>query len=76
MESNLNKNPWPGLASYEETGYVFSGRQRATGELINVIESYDFATLYGKTGIGKTSLLKAGVFPILRQRGYVPMYIR
>lgn len=76
MESNLNKNPWPGLASYEETGYVFSGRQRATGELINVIESYDFATLYGKTGIGKTSLLKAGVFPILRQRGYVPIYIR
>jgi len=76
MESNLNKNPWPGLASYEESGYTFSGRQRATAELINIIESYDFVTLYGKTGIGKTSLLKAGVFPILRQRGYVPIYIR
>ena len=72
----MNKNPWPGLASYEESGYIFSGRQRATAELINIIESCDFATLYGKTGIGKTSLLKAGVFPILRQRGYVPIYIR
>ena len=72
----MNKSPWPGLASYDESGYTFSGRQRATAELINIIESCDFATLYGKTGIGKTSLLKAGVFPVLRQRGFVPIYIR
>jgi hypothetical protein len=32
--------------------------------------------LFGRSGLGKTSLLNAGVFPVLRQEGFVPVYIR
>lgn len=35
-----------------------------------------FVTLYGKSGIGKTSLLNAGVFPELRREQYIPISIR
>ena len=32
--------------------------------------------LFGKSGLGKTSLLKAGLFPRLRQRHFLPIYVR
>ncbi|MDD5322616.1 MAG: hypothetical protein PHD43_18780 [Methylococcales bacterium] len=32
--------------------------------------------LYGKSGLGKSSLLQAGLFPRLRQEYYLPVYIR
>lgn len=70
-----NRNPWPGLASYN-TSYQFCGRSGSSAELLNMIENYEFVTLYGKTGVGKTSLLRAGVFPILEKNGYVPIYVR
>lgn len=72
----MNKsNPWPGLASYNSS-YQFCGRTTSSAELINLIENYNFVTLYGRTGVGKTSLLKAGVFPILKEYHLVPIYIR
>ena len=72
----MNKsNPWPGLASYNSS-YQFCGRNTSSAELINLIENYNFVTLYGRTGVGKTSLLKAGVFPILKEYHLVPIYIR
>lgn len=69
------KNPWPGLASYNSS-YQFCGRSNSSAELMNLIENYNFVTLYGRTGVGKTSLLKAGVFPILKEYNFVPLYIR
>lgn len=69
------KNPWPGLASYNSS-YQFCGRNTSSAELLNLIENYSFVSLYGKTGVGKTSLLKAGVFPILKLYNYFPIYIR
>lgn len=72
----MNKsNPWPGLASYTSS-YQFCGRTTSSAELINLIENYNFVTLYGRTGVGKTSLLRAGVFPILKEYNLVPIYIR
>ena len=69
------KNPWPGLASYKDpseytdgTKYKFCGRSSETFDLLQMIESRNVVTLYGSTGVGKTSLLRAGVFPILKQR--------
>jgi hypothetical protein len=32
--------------------------------------------LFGKSGLGKSSLLKAGVFPRLRDKGYLPVFVR
>jgi len=32
--------------------------------------------LFGQSGLGKSSLLNAGVFPCLRRAGYLPVYLR
>lgn len=74
-------NPWRGLASYKdptksEYKYSFCGRDSEIIELGNLIRNNLFVTLYGRTGVGKTSLLNAGVFPILREYDYYPLYIR
>lgn len=77
----INKNPWLGLASYEEpkndgTDYQFCGRDEETIEMVRLIDNNLFITLYGSSGIGKTSLLRAGVIPILRRKDYFPLYVR
>ncbi len=75
------KNPWIGLASYEEpkndgNDYLFCGRDEETLDLVRLIDNNLFITLYGSSGIGKTSLLRAGVIPILRRKDYFPFYVR
>lgn len=75
------KNPWLGLASYEEPkndgeDYLFCGRDGETLDVVRLVENNLFVTLYGSSGIGKTSLLRAGVMPILRRKGYFPLYVR
>lgn len=77
----MKDNPWRGLTPYTEpkTGektFAFCGRSKATRELTSLIHNNLFVTLYGKTGIGKTSLLQAGVFPYLRNRQFTPITIR
>lgn len=75
-------NPWKGLAAYEEPQdnndkqYLFCGRDKATRELTYLIENQLCITLYGRTGIGKTSLLQAGIFPRLRKNNYLPILVR
>lgn len=75
------KNPWLGLASYEEpkndgNDYLFCGRDEETLDVVRLIDNNLFITLYGSSGIGKTSLLRAGVIPILRRKDYFPLYVR
>lgn len=74
-------NPWRGLAAYNEPqdGEVFvkfCGRDAAIRTLTSLIQQNLFVTLYGKTGVGKTSLLRAGIFPRLRRDGFAPVLIR
>ena len=75
----LMNNPWKGLACYEEEDlnqYQFCGRNNSIGELNTLIKNNLCITMYGRTGIGKTSLLKAGVFPLLRANNYLPVLVR
>ena len=76
-----SQNPWAGLASYEdpetaERKLKFCGRDDDSYDLARLIMGNVFVTLYGKSGIGKTSLLNAGVFPELREEQYAPVSIR
>ena len=75
-----NKNPWLGWASYDEKslsqGYHFKGRSSEISELFSLIENNLLVTIYGKSGIGKTSILNAGVFPSLKAAGYLPIVCR
>ncbi|HEV7505153.1 MAG TPA: HEAT repeat domain-containing protein [Thermoanaerobaculia bacterium] len=54
----------------------FGGRDREIHDLVTRITNRRTLVVYGPSGIGKTSLLLAGVFPALRERGYRPVYIR
>src|SRR6185369_3383241 len=70
-------NPWPGLAAYDEAsqGY-FHGREDDAVDLLRLIRVSPLTVLYGKSGLGKSSLLQAGVFPQLRGEHYLPVYVR
>jgi Novel STAND NTPase 1 len=69
-------NPWPGLEGFlEENKKLFEGRHRETMEFFRLIKTEQLSVLYGKSGYGKSSLLRAGVFPELRRAGFVPIYI-
>jgi hypothetical protein len=79
MAENQNKwngeNPWLGLGAYSE-GQRLYGRDKETSALTEIILNHTAVVVYGKSGIGKSSLLKAGVFPLLRQKGFLPIYLR
>ena len=79
--SALKSNPWAGLSSYQDPEYTnnplkFSGREDDIYDLTKMVMKNIFVTLYGKSGIGKTSLLNAGVFPSLRKAGFLPVSLR
>ena len=73
--SGNSKNPWLGLKSYSE-GKRLYGRDSDIDDLSQKIIYNTQTVIYGKSGIGKSSLLKAGIFPILRRNGFFPVYVR
>ncbi|HEY2290539.1 MAG TPA: hypothetical protein VGM86_07545 [Thermoanaerobaculia bacterium] len=54
----------------------FGGRDREIHDLVTRVTNQRVLILYGQSGIGKTSLLLAGLFPALRERGRRPVYAR
>lgn len=68
-------SPWNMLDSYTE-GQVIYGRKKEISTIVDNIQLNIQTLLYGKSGVGKTSLLQAGVFPELRRRGFFPIVIR
>ena len=74
MPSN-NNNPWLGLKTYSE-GQILYGRSEEINALSQDILFNRQTVVYGKSGIGKSSLLNAGVFPILRRSSMFPVNVR
>ena len=71
------ENPWPGLAPFKEgERRFFYGRDSEAGVLFRSVLDAPITLLYGRSGLGKTSLLCAGLFPALRSRNYLPIYVR
>ena len=71
------KNPWLGLASFtEETRRYFFGRDEEVAELARRVQRKLLTVLFGQSGLGKTSILRAGLVPRLRGQGYCPVYVR
>jgi|GEM_PF-3279859 len=54
----------------------FGGREREIREIVARIANEWTLVLYGRSGIGKTSLILAGIFPELEARGYRAVYAR
>jgi tetratricopeptide (TPR) repeat protein len=71
------RNPWLGLASFtEETRAYFYGREDEVAELARRVQRKLLTVLFGQSGLGKTSILRAGLVPRLRGQGYCPVYVR
>jgi WD40 repeat protein len=74
---DLQKIRWPGLAAYGEADYtLFYGRAEESEELLRCVERETLTVIFGPSGVGKTSLLNAGLFPLLREKHYLPVRIR
>jgi hypothetical protein len=71
------QHPWLGLDSFsEETRGYFYGRDEEVGELARRVQRKLLTILFGQSGLGKTSILRAGIVPRLRGQGYCPVYVR
>jgi hypothetical protein len=55
---------------------LFFGRKRETEELYLRVLSVPLLLQFGRSGLGKTSLLQAGLFPLLRAKPFLPVMIR
>lgn len=73
-----NKNRYLGPKTFtQENQIVFFGREKDTEKLSDFIIANRLSVLFGKSGLGKSSLINAGVVPILEgQRGYFPINVR
>jgi Novel STAND NTPase 1 len=66
----------PPFADTDVSRLVFHGRSREIDEVLHSILSFDLLVVYAISGLGKTSLLSAGVFEHLRERGLFPVIVR
>ncbi len=74
----MGKNPFKGLYCYEEDDKdIFYGRENEAAELFSLVALNGLTVVFGKSGIGKTSLLNAGLFPLLREEEkFLPVRMR
>jgi hypothetical protein len=71
------QHPWIGLASFTEGDRsFFAGRGDEIDELLRLVRRDTLTLLYGVSGLGKTSLVQAGLFPALREENFLPVPIR
>jgi hypothetical protein len=66
--TNLPVSPYKGLANYsEQDAALFFGRDREREVLIANLKARGLTVLYGESGVGKSSLLRAGVMADLAE---------
>jgi WD40 repeat protein len=71
------EHPWPGLMPFTEAARAyFNGRDQEAAELQRLIRRERLTVLFGQSGLGKSSLLNAGLFPRLRAEDGLPIYVR
>ena len=77
MPNCSTQNPWPGLRAFTENDHdFFFGRERETAELLDLVQRCTVIVLYGQSGLGKTSMLQAGLFPGLKGLDFLPLRVR
>jgi hypothetical protein len=74
-----NEFRYPGAQPFRDDDVArqtFFGRDAAAVELSNQILANRLVVVYAKSGVGKTSLLNAGVAPKLRDANTIPLLVR
>jgi WD40 repeat protein len=71
------ESPWLGLRPFtEDARAFFFGRSAELEDLYERVVDRPLTTLYGQSGLGKSSLLQAALVPRLRANGLLPVPIR
>jgi hypothetical protein len=73
------RSRYPGTRPFRDSNEdraLFFGRAEASEELYLRVLSVRLLVQFGKSGLGKTSLLQASLFPRLRQKPFLPVMIR
>ena len=61
--------PYKGLAPYEEGDQeIFFGREAQIKSITDSLRAYRLTVLYGVSGVGKSSVVRAGVAATIRQQ--------
>lgn len=67
-------NPWLSFDSYSESQAArFKGRDKDIDHVFRLVSSSDISVLYAESGIGKSSLINAGLKPRLRTVRMLPV---
>jgi hypothetical protein len=71
-------NRYPGAKPFEtDQEHIFFGRDNDKVRLHRLIKLEPLVVLYAKSGMGKSSLLNAGIIPLVKSEGeYLPINIR
>ena len=77
MEAELTKSRYPGIRAFEKREQkVFYGREVETKKLFSMVKAKPLVVLFSKSGLGKSSLINAGVEPLLEKDDYQLVKIR
>ncbi|MCU0438917.1 MAG: High-affnity carbon uptake protein Hat/HatR [Raineya sp.] len=65
-EKEVIKNPFPGLRPFKyEESHLYFGRENQIDEVLDKLVQNRFVSIIGTSGIGKSSFIYCGIFPVL-----------
>lgn len=77
MQSTLPIEPFRGIKSFRYADRkIFAGREWETEQLLNLTSLYRGNLVFGQSGIGKSSLINAGLVPLLEENNFQAERIR
>ncbi len=69
-EIHVDQSPYAGLASFQENDAArFFGRSREIAAMVNRLRTQPMLAVVGSSGVGKSSLVRAGLLPGLKRSG-------
>jgi len=77
LEAEESRCPWPGPQPFRKgSQYPLVGRDRDRKRFRHTVEQHRLVLLTGASGVGKSSLLEAGLVPELESAGYTVLVCR